>query len=47
MDITHLINNIERNFERGFLTEKERDEAIDDCIRMQNEDDGRKQAAKT
>lgn len=35
--VTQLLDTIDQNFERGMLTEQQRDEAIDDVIREQNE----------
>ncbi len=32
-----MIDNIDKAFERGLISEKERDEAIDDAIRAQEE----------
>ena len=33
--IDSMLNNIGRNYTRGFITEKQRDEAIDEVLRSQ------------
>ncbi len=38
VDISSMLDNIDKNYERGLITEKERDEAIDRLIESTQED---------